>query len=68
LLTTAVLMVADAAFDLAFAVWIISAYFGSIPVELEEAVMMDGCGRARARQSSTGGINNMIGARSVQWS
>ncbi|MFJ8082274.1 carbohydrate ABC transporter permease [Streptomyces sp. NPDC096205] len=104
--TTAVLMVANAAFNLAFAVWIISAYIGSIPVELEEAAMMDGCGRARAllrvtlplampgivtaviftfiaawnefimgltlttspeRQPLTVGINNMIGAYSVQW-
>ncbi|WP_282692225.1 carbohydrate ABC transporter permease [Streptomyces sp. CC208A] len=104
--TTAVLMVANAAFNLAFAVWIISAYIGSIPVELEEAAMMDGCGRARAlfrvtlplavpgivtaviftfiaawnefimgltlttspeRQPLTVGINNMIGAYTVQW-
>ncbi|WP_370410376.1 carbohydrate ABC transporter permease [Streptomyces fradiae] len=104
--TTTVLMVANAAFNLAFAVWIISAYIGSIPVELEEAAMMDGCGRARAlfrvtlplampgivtaviftfiaawnefimgltlttspeRQPLTVGINNMIGAYSVQW-
>lgn len=104
--TTTVLMVANAAFNLAFAVWIISAYIGSIPVELEEAAMLDGCGRARAlfrvtlplalpgvvtaviftfiaawnefimgltlttspeRQPLTVGINNMIGAYSVQW-
>ncbi|MGW4161138.1 carbohydrate ABC transporter permease [Streptomyces sp. NPDC004788] len=104
--TTTVLMVANAAFNLAFAVWIISAYIGSIPVELEEAAMVDGCGRARAlfrvtlplampgivtaviftfiaawnefimgltlttspeRQPLTVGINNMIGAYSVQW-
>jgi multiple sugar transport system permease protein len=67
LLTTAVLMVADAAFDLACAVWIISAYFGSIPVEPGEAAMMDGCGRAGELQPLTGGINNVIGARSAQW-
>ncbi|MGW5425184.1 carbohydrate ABC transporter permease [Streptomyces sp. NPDC003943] len=104
--TTTVLMVANAAFNLAFAVWIIGAYIGSIPVELEEAAMVDGCGRARAlfrvtlplampgivtaviftfiaawnefimgltlttspeRQPLTVGINNMIGAYSVQW-
>ncbi|MFI8826764.1 carbohydrate ABC transporter permease [Streptomyces sp. NPDC053431] len=104
--TTTVLMVANAAFNLAFAIWIISAYIGSIPVELEEAAMTDGCGRARAlfrvtlplampgivtaviftfiaawnefvmgltlttspeRQPLTVGINNMIGAYSVQW-
>ncbi|WP_175407235.1 carbohydrate ABC transporter permease [Streptomyces sp. TRM64462] len=104
--TVTVLMVANAAFNLAFAVWIISAYIGSIPVELEEAAMTDGSSRAGAlfrvtlplampgivtaviftfiaawnefimgltlttspeRQPLTVGINNMIGAYSVQW-
>ncbi|WP_318036756.1 carbohydrate ABC transporter permease [Streptomyces chengmaiensis] len=104
--TVTALMVANAAFNLAFAVWIISAYTGSIPVELEEAAMMDGASRSGAllrvtlplampgivtaviftsiaawnefimgltlttspeRQPLTVGINNMIGAYSMQW-
>ncbi|WP_031073329.1 carbohydrate ABC transporter permease [Streptomyces sp. NRRL WC-3742] len=39
------LILCNAAFNLAFAVWILTAYIGSIPVELEEAAMIDGLGR-----------------------
>src|SRR6266566_3485594 len=35
-------------FNLAFAVWIVTAYVGSIPIELEEAAMVDGTGRLGA--------------------
>ncbi|MFE0463013.1 carbohydrate ABC transporter permease [Kitasatospora sp. NPDC058965] len=42
------LIVANAAFSLAFAVWILSAYISSIPAELEEAAMIDGTGRVGA--------------------
>ncbi|GHF92362.1 membrane protein [Kitasatospora xanthocidica] len=104
--TVWVLVFANAAFNLAFAIWILSAYIGSIPVELEEAARIDGTGRIGAlfrvtlplalpgvvtaviftfiaawnefvmgltlttspdRQPLTVGINNMIGAYSVQW-
>ncbi|MER5637925.1 carbohydrate ABC transporter permease [Kitasatospora sp. NPDC002227] len=104
--TQLVLVLANAAFNLAFAIWILSAYIGSIPVELEEAAMIDGNSRIGAlfrvtlplalpgvvtaviftfisawnefimgltltnspdRQPLTVGINNMIGAYSVQW-
>lgn len=104
--TPIVLVLANAAFNLAFAIWILSAYIGSIPIELEEAAMIDGNGRIGAlfrvtlplalpgvvtaviftfisawnefimgltltnspdRQPLTVGINNMIGAYSVQW-
>ncbi|MFG2918595.1 carbohydrate ABC transporter permease [Kitasatospora sp. NPDC048298] len=104
--TPVVLVLANAAFNLAFAIWILSAYIGSIPVELEEAAMIDGNSRVGAlfrvtlplalpgvvtaviftfisawnefimgltltnspdRQPLTVGINNMIGAYSVQW-
>ncbi|MFD4658656.1 carbohydrate ABC transporter permease [Kitasatospora sp. NPDC058444] len=104
--TPIVLVLANAAFNLAFAIWILSAYIGSIPMELEEAAMIDGNGRLGAlfrvtlplalpgvvtaviftfisawnefimgltltnspdRQPLTVGINNMIGAYSVQW-
>jgi multiple sugar transport system permease protein len=36
------LILVDAGFNLAFAVWILNAYFSSIPAELEEAAMVDG--------------------------
>jgi multiple sugar transport system permease protein len=36
------------AFNLAFAVWILSGYFRSIPKEIEEAALIDGLGRFRA--------------------
>ncbi|HUO37849.1 MAG TPA: carbohydrate ABC transporter permease, partial [Mycobacterium sp.] len=39
------LIVINAGFNLAFAVWILNAFFSSIPVELEEASMVDGLGR-----------------------
>jgi multiple sugar transport system permease protein len=42
------LIVINAGFNLAFAVWILNAFFSSIPVELEEASMVDGLGRIGA--------------------
>ncbi|AUG81972.1 sugar ABC transporter permease [Kitasatospora sp. MMS16-BH015] len=42
------LILANSAFSLAFAVWILSAYISSIPAELEEAAMIDGTGRVGA--------------------
>jgi multiple sugar transport system permease protein len=42
------LILVNAGFNLAFAVWILNAYFTSIPVELEEAAMVDGTGRLGA--------------------
>jgi multiple sugar transport system permease protein len=41
------IIVTDAAFNLAFAIWIMNAYFATIPVEIEEAAMLDGLGRLR---------------------
>jgi multiple sugar transport system permease protein len=38
----------NAGFNLAFAVWILNAFFTSIPVGLEEAAMVDGLGRVGA--------------------
>lgn len=38
------LVLAYAAFNLAFAVWMLQAYFSSIPKELEEAATLDGAG------------------------
>jgi multiple sugar transport system permease protein len=43
--TVLVLIMVNAGFNLAFAVWILNAYFGAIPVEIEEAAMVDGSGR-----------------------
>jgi multiple sugar transport system permease protein len=42
------LMLVNAGFNLAFAVWILNAYFASIPGELEEAAMVDGTSRIGA--------------------
>ncbi|MET9735619.1 carbohydrate ABC transporter permease [Streptomyces sp. NPDC006458] len=39
------LILCNAAFNLAFAIWILTAYIRSIPVSLEEAAMIDGLGR-----------------------
>lgn len=33
------------AFNLAFSIWILTSFFKSIPVEIEEAAFIDGCGR-----------------------
>lgn len=42
------LILVNAGFNLAFTVWILNAYIGSIPVELEEAAMVDGQSRLGA--------------------
>jgi multiple sugar transport system permease protein len=42
------LIIINAAFNLAFAVWILNAFFSSIPVEVEEAGMVDGLGKVGA--------------------
>ena len=43
--TYAALILTNAAFNLAFAVWILRASFAAIPREIEEAASVDGCGR-----------------------
>jgi multiple sugar transport system permease protein len=48
LASTLSLIIINAGFNLAFAVWILNAFFSSIPVELEEAGMVDGLGRLGA--------------------
>jgi multiple sugar transport system permease protein len=42
------LILVNAGFNLAFAVWILNAYISSIPAELEQAAMVDGSGRLGA--------------------
>lgn len=39
------MIVINAAFNLAFSIWILNGYFASIPKEIEEAAMVDGLGR-----------------------
>ncbi|HEX8971437.1 carbohydrate ABC transporter permease [Oryzihumus sp.] len=43
--TYGALILTNAAFNLAFAVWILHGFFGSIPREVEEAANLDGCSR-----------------------
>ena len=43
--TYAALTLTNAAFNLAFAVWILRAFFAAIPREIEEAAAVDGCSR-----------------------
>jgi multiple sugar transport system permease protein len=47
------LILVNAGFNLAFAIWILNAYIGSIPAELEEAAMVDGNGRFGALRRIT---------------
>ena len=46
--TYAALILVNAAFNLAFAIWILRAFFASIPREIEEAAAVDGCGTVGA--------------------
>jgi multiple sugar transport system permease protein len=39
------LILVNAGFNMAFAIWILNAYFRSIPAEIEEAAMVDGSSR-----------------------
>jgi multiple sugar transport system permease protein len=41
------IILTNAAFNLAFAVWILHGFFASIPKEVEEAAELDGCNRIR---------------------
>jgi len=46
--TFAALILTNAAFNLAFAIWILRAFFAAIPREIEEAAAVDGCGQVGA--------------------
>lgn len=46
--TRLVVVVIYAAFNIAFAVWMLSAYFAAVPRDIEEASWIDGCSRARS--------------------
>jgi multiple sugar transport system permease protein len=41
------IILVDAAFNLAFSIWILNGYLASIPKEIEDAAMVDGAGRIR---------------------
>ena len=41
------IILTNAAFNLAFAIWILHGFFSSIPTEVEEAANLDGCGRLK---------------------
>ncbi len=43
--TYAALILTNAAFNLAFAIWILHGFFASIPLEVEEAAVLDGVSR-----------------------
>lgn len=45
--TYAALIITNAAFNLAFAVWILHGFFSSIPAEVEEAAELDGSSRVQ---------------------
>ena len=42
------LIIVNAGFNLAFSVWLLSGFFSSVPIEIEEAAMVDGCSRLKA--------------------
>jgi len=46
--TYAALILTNAAFNLAFAIWMLRAFFASVPREIEEAALVDGCSRLGA--------------------
>jgi multiple sugar transport system permease protein len=41
------LIVTSTAFTLAFSIWMLASYFRTIPVEIEEAALVDGCTRGQ---------------------
>jgi multiple sugar transport system permease protein len=46
--TYLVLILADTAFALPISIWMLKSYLDSIPIDLEEAAMVDGCSRLQA--------------------
>ncbi|MFM1864873.1 MAG: hypothetical protein RL677_653 [Actinomycetota bacterium] len=47
------LVLVSAAFNLAFAIWIMAGFFSSIPSEIEDAAFIDGCSRFTALRKIT---------------
>ena len=50
------LIIVNAGFNLAFAVWLLSGFFASVPVEIEEAAMVDGCTKFSALRRIVPGL------------
>jgi ABC-type glycerol-3-phosphate transport system permease component len=46
--TLLALIIANSTSALPFTIWLLRSYFATIPAELEEAAMIDGCGRLQA--------------------
>jgi len=42
------LIFTNGVFTLAFAIWLLSGYFSSVPKEIEEAALIDGCSRMQS--------------------
>jgi len=49
--TYAALILSNSAFSLAFAIWVLRAFFASLPWEIEEAAAVDGCDSSGGRHS-----------------
>jgi multiple sugar transport system permease protein len=47
------LIIVNAGFNLAFSVWLLSGFFSSVPQEIEESAMIDGCNRLQALRRIT---------------
>ena len=47
------LIILNSGFNLAFAIWLLAGFFSSIPAEIEEAAMIDGCTRVQALRKVT---------------
>jgi len=47
------LIVLNAGFNLAFSIWLLAGFFSSIPTEIEEAALIDGCTRVQALRKIT---------------
>ena len=47
------LIILNAGFNLAFSIWLLAGFFSSIPTEIEEAALVDGCTRVQALRKIT---------------
>jgi multiple sugar transport system permease protein len=47
------LIIVNAGFNLAFSVWLLSGFFSTVPQEIEESAMIDGCNRLQALRRIT---------------
>ena len=47
------LIIVNAGFNLAFSVWLLSGFFSTVPQEIEESALIDGCNRLQALRRIT---------------